>query len=134
VPLTIIRPFDVTIPPGTTKAAPLVTPTVFDPNVVESIRWRFPNGCNGFVGIQIGARGVPVLPGGIGHFLVHNGDTTGYDIEGHHTTGDWSVIGYNLGTFAHTIHVEFKVHRNTKVRPDLFILGDASSILALGES
>lgn len=134
MPLTLVRVFDVTIPAGTPIATPLVTPTVFAPNKVLSILWRFPSGCNGQVGIAIGARTVPVLPDIPGKYLVHNGDTVGYDVEDFPTTGDWSVIGYNLGAFPHTVHVEFKVHRNVRAERDLFILGDAASILALGES
>lgn len=114
---TIVRPFAITIPAGTLKTAPLVTLTQFSPDVVEHVQWRFPNGCNGFVGIQLGARGVPVFPQGALNFLVHNGSVNGYDLEDHHTTGDWSIIAYNLGTFPHTVYVEFRTRRNPKEPP-----------------
>lgn len=134
MPLTIVHPFSVTIPAGTPIAAPLVTATQFAPNVVERVEWRFPQGCNGQVGIQIGARSVPVLPGDRTQFFVRSGDSQGIDLEDMHTTGDWSVIGYNLGAFPHTILVTFKMHRKVKPQRDLFILGDAAAILSLGES
>lgn len=134
MPLTLVRAFDVTIPAGTLKTAPLVTLTQFEPSVVDHIDWLFPAGCAGLVGIQIGARSVPVIPDGVGSFTTRSGSSAGYDLSDHHTTGDWSVIGYNLGTFPHTIHVEFKIHRHQRTERDLFILGDVSQLLTLGES
>lgn len=132
--VTIPYTFDVTIPAGTPIANPLVTPTIFETNVVRRIEWRFPGGCNGQVGIQIGARSVPVLPPVAGQYFVRSGTVQGYDLEDMPNTGDWSVIGYNLGAFPHTIHVVFLVNRIQPSTPDLFILGDTSAVLRLGES
>src|SRR5215472_13168029 len=106
--------FQVTIPAGTPKAAPLVTPTVFEPNVVESITWLFPHGCNGLVGIQIGAKSVPVLPPNGANWFRHSGAASGITVEDMPNTGDWSVIGYNTGANPHTIDVIFQVHRKDK--------------------
>lgn len=131
---TIVHPFQVTIPANTPKSAPLVTSTAFQPNVVERIDWLFPSGCNGMVGIQIGARSVPVIPGTMDQWFVRSGDSQGIDLEDMHTTGDWSVIGYNLGAFPHTILVTFKVHRIPPKNNDRFLVGDVAAILALGES
>ena len=103
--------FDVTIPAGTLKASPLVTPTQIEPNVVDRISWLFPEGCQGVVGIQIGARSVQVLPSGAGQFYVRSGDSSGVDLQDMHDTGDWSVIGYNTGNFPHTVHISIRAHR-----------------------
>lgn len=108
---TLVYPFDVTIPAGTLPSAPLVTPTTFEPNTVERIEWLFPHGCQGTVGIQIGARSVPVIPPKVGSWIIRSGDSSGIDLEGMHDTGDWSLIGYNQGAFPHTIHVTFIAHR-----------------------
>lgn len=134
MPKTLVRSFDVTIPAGTTKANPLIALTTFEPNTVKRISWRFPGGCNGQVGIQIGARAVPVVPDVAGMFMVRTGDTTGYDLSDHHSTGDWSVIGYNLGAFPHTIHVEYSLHRIEPSKPDRFLVSDVSAVLGMGES
>jgi hypothetical protein len=117
MPPTVIHTFDVTIPAGTAKATPLVTPTTFADNVVERIEWTFPDGCNGLVGIQIGARKVPVLPPQTDQFVVRSGSMQGIDLDGMHTTGDWSVIGYNTGQFDHTVHVQFTLHRPVPETP-----------------
>lgn len=111
MPRTIVYPFAVTIPAGTPIAAPLVTLTQFEANEIERIEWRFPGGCNGVVGIQVGARSVPVIPANRSQFIIRTGDSHGYDLSGMHNTGDWSVIGYNTGAFAHTVTVYFYAHR-----------------------
>lgn len=111
MPRTITKTFQVTIPAGTAKATPVTLPTTFEPNIVDSIEWTFPHGCNGKVGIQIGARSVPVLPGDRAQFYTTSGDTHAIGLDGHHDSGDWSVIGYNTGQFNHTVQVVFVVHR-----------------------
>lgn len=131
---TILHPFQVTIPPGTPQATPLVTPTTFAPNVVDRIQWRFPGGCNGAVGIQIGSRSVPVLPGAKTQFFIQSGDTSGFDLEDMPTTGDWSVIGFNTGAFPHTILVTFKVHRK-EPEPEIpaYLVASFAGIMQGGE-
>lgn len=111
---TLVKIFPALIPAGTSKSAPITVLTQFEPNTVKRIEWTFPHGCNGQVGIQIGARSVPVLPGDASQFYVTSGDTHGIDLEGMHETGDWSIIGYNTGKFDHTIQVHFLVHRIEK--------------------
>lgn len=134
MPLTLVRVFDVTIPAGTLKAAPLVTLTQFEPNVVERIDWLFPDGCQGTVGIQIGARATPILPDMPGQYIIRSGDSSGYDLSGVHTTGDWSVIGYNTGQFPHTIHVTYRVRRYEPPPKMIFITDARIAHFGLGES
>lgn len=131
---TIVYPYDVTIPAGTSKNAPLVTLTQFEPNVVERIDWLFPDGCNGLVGIRIGAQGVSVIPWNVNAWLIRSGDSGGYDVEDMHTTGDWSVIGYNTGAYPHTVHVTFRVHRIPPKPVPLDMTLASSVIGVMGES
>jgi hypothetical protein len=123
VALTLVYTFPVTIPAGTPQATPLATATTFEPNVVERIDWLFPHGCNGHVGIQIGARSNPVLPPVKGQWFLRSGSAGGVDVQDVPVTGDWSVIGYNTGSFDHTIQVAFHVHRTVK-EPPMFKLLD----------
>lgn len=109
--MPILHTFAVTIPPGTPSNVPLVTPTVFNTSIVDRIEWRFPGGCNGQVGIQIGSRNVPILPGLKTQFFIRSGDSQGFDLEDLPNTGDWSVLGFNTGVFPHTVQVIFRVHR-----------------------
>lgn len=121
---TLVYPFAVTIPAGTTKAVPLVTLTQFERNEVEQIEWTFPAGCNGQVGIQLGARSVAVLPTNAQQWFTTSGDTHAVDVEGMHNSGDWSVIGYNLGAFPHTIQVVFRVRRIEPQVPEMTYWSD----------
>jgi hypothetical protein len=134
MPLPLIYQFDVTIPAGTSQSSPLVTSTTFEPNVVDSIHWLFPNGCNGMVGIQIGARSVPIIPSVGQGWIIRSGDSAGLDTQDMHTTGDWSLIGYNNGTYNHTVHITYRVHRNVKATPRLLLVAQMPRIVGEGES
>lgn len=134
MPPTLLKVFDVTIPAGTLKTAPLVTVTRFEPNVVERIEWLFPAGCQGLVGIQIGARAIPVIPDDPAQFMIRTGDSSGFNVDELHVTGDWSVIGYNTGAFPHTIHITYHVRRNVPP-PHLVWITDARiGMIGMGES
>jgi hypothetical protein len=133
VAVTLFHSFPVTIPAGTPKAAPLVTLTRFEQNTVDRIEWVFPDGCNGQVGIQIGARAIPIIPNDKTQFFIRSGSAQGVDVEGLHNTGDWSVIGYNTGVFPHTVDVTFRVHRNIQPEPiPAYLAADAIELLAGG--
>lgn len=130
----IFYTYDVTIPAGTLPSAPLVTPTQFEPNAVDSIHWLFPSGCNGFVGVQIGTRTVPVVPYGGSSWLIRSGDSAGFDMTDMHTTGDWSLIGYNTGQYPHTVHLTYRVHRIVKAKPSTLLVAQRPRIVGEGVS
>lgn len=134
MPFTLIFTFDVTIPAGTLPGAPLVTRTPFGDTDVDRIEWLFPDGCNGVVGIQVGARAVPVFPKGAGQWLIRSGDAAGTDLDGMHTTGDWSVIGYNAGAYPHTIHVTFHARRHQARSPAGVLIIDRPDLTGTGDS
>lgn len=121
---TQVFQFAVTIPAGTPQASPLVTLTQFEPNIVDRVRFVFPHGCNGLVGIRIGARGVPILPlGGVTWFTT-SGLEHVLDVQDMHETGDWSVIGYNTGVNPHTVQVAYHVQRKPPKRDQQLLLPD----------
>ena len=130
----LVYTFDVTVPAGTPAAAPLVTLTQFEPNIVESVSWLFPDGCNGLVGMQIGARSVAVIPHGPEMWFIRSGDSQGFDLSGMPDGGDWSVIAYNLGAYSHTIHVAFKVTRKRRKQPPPLLIASAPVLMYRGES
>lgn len=123
--VTLAYIFQVTIPPGTLQSAPLVTPTTFEPNVVERIEWLFPSGCNGLVGIRIGMRNAPVLPPNGINWYRHSGSASGITVEDMPNSGDWSVIGFNTGAQPHIIDVTYIVHRLIREPPLFTLLDDA---------
>lgn len=131
---TIVKHFDVTIPAGTPKTKPLVVPTTFNARIVDSIRWEFPAGCNGQVGIQIGSRNLPILPLAVGEYFVHSGGASGYDVRDMPDGGDWSVIGYNTGVFPHTIRVDFRLSVLPPKTPEARYIYGATVVFGEGES
>lgn len=131
---TVVRHVDVTIPAGTPKASPQVTSFQFGTMVVERVDWLFPHGCNGLVGIQVGAKSVPIIPYDRTQFITRSGDSSGIDLADMHDTGDWSVIGYNTGAFSHTVHLTFRMHAHEPPIDDKFIVDSLEPILYLGES
>ena len=51
----------------------------------------------------------------------------GIDVADMHDSGDWSVIGYNLGLNPHTVDVTFLVHRAER-KPKPFTLFDDADL------
>ena len=104
-----IRTFTVTIPTGSTKAAPHKTRIAFPPRVVRIVRVRVPPGPLGVMGFALGVSGTPLIPYNATAFIVADDETFSAPVEGYPTSGDWWVIGYNTGTFTHTIQVTFEL-------------------------
>lgn len=131
---TQVRQVDVTIPAGTPKASPQVTSFQFGSVIMVRVDWLFPHGCNGLVGVQVGAKSVPVIPYDRTQFITRSGDSAGIDLADMHDTGDWSVIGYNTGAFPHTVHFTFRMHAHEPAINDRFIVDNVGNILSIGES
>jgi hypothetical protein len=51
--------------------------------------------------------GVSIIPVNAGAWIVHDGDSTSSELAKLPNTGAWEVMGYNTGTFPHTIYVTF---------------------------
>ncbi len=101
--------FAVTIPAGTAKANPLVTPTVFPARRVTGIQWLIPPGPSGKAGWRITMGGVQVVPVNAGAWIIRDGALDGHALARLPDSGGWDVTGYNTGTFPHTIYVTFAV-------------------------
>jgi hypothetical protein len=125
-----IYQFTVVTPAGTLQAAPLVTPTVFGPRIVERIAWRVPAGSLGVMGWQVGMRGVQVIPRNAGGFIVAHETAGGWDLEDMPDSGDWSVTTYNTGLFQHALYVTFHVRL---IRPAPVIIRPLPSAVLAGQ-
>lgn len=102
-----IREFAVTVPPGTAKAAPLVTPIVFPERLVVAVSWRVPPGPSGLMGWQLTSSGTPVIPIQQKTYMVTDNQADTWDLEGYLDSGNWAVTAYNTGIYPHTLYLTF---------------------------
>lgn len=98
---------DVTIPAGTTQAAPLVTDISFPPALVESIRVRVPPGPNGLMGFRVTSGGIPVIPLSGVDWVIANDESFDWRIDGLIDSGAFELTGYNSGVHDHTVYLQF---------------------------
>lgn len=99
--------FQVTIPAGTPKTAPVQVNTRFPARRVDEIRWTVPPGPSGLAGWRITMGGVQVVPANLGGWIVRDGDVSGHALSKLPTTGAWDVTGYNTGKYPHTLYITF---------------------------
>ena len=104
-----VLPFVVTIPAGTTAAAPATTPINLDGWTVQRIDLDVPPGPGGLMGFQIYNNGVPWIPYGNGQWIIWDDAKDSYYLEEQPTGGGWAVVGYNTGVFPHSVTVRFHV-------------------------
>ena len=104
-----VREFDVTIPAGTLKTAKFSADISFPPAVVVGVDVRVPPGPRGEVGFQLGSKGVQVVPSNAGAYIVTDDQVVSWDFDGQPDGGSWQLLGYNTGTYDHTLHVTFRL-------------------------
>lgn len=102
-----VATFDVTIPAGTTKAAPARTATPLGNYVVVGIEITVPPGFNGAVGFRFTSGGNPVIPSSASQWIVTSNETLNWPIAGQLSSGAWEITGYNNGINDHTLHVRY---------------------------
>jgi len=99
----------VTIPAGTTKSVPLVTPITFPSRIVTSVAWRVPPGPSGLMGWALTSDGTPVIPVQPGAYMVTDNQADTWYLEGYLDSGNWQVTGYNTGIYPHTVYLTFQL-------------------------
>ena len=102
---TEVHTFPVTIPAGTTQAAPLTFSLAMPPRQVVEIDVLVPPGPRGEVGWAIGAAGVPVLPAEAGAYIVTDDEVIHWPLESQINSGAWQMFAYNTGLYNHTLYV-----------------------------
>lgn len=101
--------FAATITAGTAKASPMTVSLPVMAGVIDLIRWRVPPGPRGNLGWQLGMGGVTVIPENSGTYIIADNESDSVFISGLPDSGAWQVIGYNTGTFDHTVYLYFHV-------------------------
>lgn len=105
-----IEAFDVTIPADTATDTPVSVPTAFPGGLVERIDVQVPPGPSGLLGWSLAYADQPVIPRTPGVFIIADAAAFTWPVEGYPDGGAWSVVGYNLDVYPHTIHIQFLVN------------------------
>lgn len=104
-----VRRYSVSIPAGTTAAAPQRTALAMPARIVRRLSVRFPPGPQGQVGVQVGSGGVQVIPWDTGTWLIGDNETLAFDLYGQLESGAWQLIAYNTGAYAHSVYLTFEL-------------------------
>lgn len=104
-----VRSYELVIATGSSRTAPVIMDVSFPPFRVESIEVDVPPGPNGNIGFQIASSRQQVIPWNAGQWIVPNGQHFIWANDKYPTSGDWQLIVYNQGQYAHTIWVRFNV-------------------------
>ncbi len=105
----LVYAFSPLIPAGTPKTAPVTFNLPLGPSIVNRVELDIPSGPNGLMGFFLGSSGGQIIPTNAGAFIIANDDHLGWDLDGLITSGAWTLTGYNLGTYDHTVYVRFLV-------------------------
>lgn len=102
--------FVVTIPPGTTDAAPFSEELELDNWDIERVDLEVPAGPAGLMGFAVYNNGVQWQPATPGTWLVWDDTKDSWTLQNQPNASGWSVVGYNLGQYAHAVTVRFHVN------------------------
>lgn len=101
--------FDVTIPAGTSKAAPATTSIRIPVRIVTKIQVLVPPGPNGTVGFRLAAAGQQIIPVNVNSWVIASGATLEWAFTNLIESGAWQLVGHNTGGYDHTLQVRFEV-------------------------
>lgn len=109
IPASRVEVFDVVVPAGTLRSAPLETPTPWQQAELVGIEIFIPDGHSGLTGIRLALAHSQAIPHTAGAWIVGNDETLKWDTAGYPNSGAWSVIAYNEDNFTHTFYVRYLV-------------------------
>jgi hypothetical protein len=102
-----VRKLTATIPAGTPIAAPVTVDVSFPPRTVRTIDWRIPPGAAGVMGWRLSMGGVQVIPTESDPWVIDDGNSGTFVVDGYPDSGAWQVTGYNTGAFPHSVYLVF---------------------------
>lgn len=112
-----VRQYTATFPAGTPVAAPVAVSIAFPPRIVRSVDWRIPPGAQGVMGWMLAMGGVQVLPTRSDSWVVDDGTSGAFTLDGYPDSGSWQVIGYNVGTYQHSVFLTMHLDLPSKAAP-----------------
>ena len=102
-----IRQFQLSVPAGTPKAAPVIFELAMPPRLVSAVHFLVPPGPRGELGFALGAAGQPIIPYASGTWIVTDDERIEWPLDTGIDSGAWELFAYNTGTYPHTIFVTF---------------------------
>lgn len=117
----IIHQFQATIPANTPKATPAVVNISLPSEIVQLVDLDVPPGPAGLMGFYLAVSGQQMIPFEMGEWLVWDDREKSWPIENFPTSAKWSIVGYNLGGFPHTITVRFHSQSAVLTQPNTII-------------
>lgn len=117
-----IQTFNCTIPNTATPSAPVSVPMQLGIWDIAWVEVDVPSGQNNATGFYIATSGQQYIPFRVGatpNWLNLSGSTKHWDLHNQPTSGDWSLVGYNLGNFSHTITVSWGLVLISNVTPSV---------------
>lgn len=99
--------FTATVPAATPQSAPVTVPLAVPVMDVDEIRLRIPPGPSGLMGFYLAVGGGRVIPYNGADWIVADDENMAFPLDSFPSSGAWSLVGYNLGTFAHSVMVTF---------------------------
>src|SRR5258708_7133119 len=95
----------ITVPAGTTVAAPQTTALALRDAVLERIEVRIPPGPSGLVGFAFLHSGQQVIPFRSGDWVIADDDRLDWNLDGLPIGNKWSVQAYNLDVYNHSLYL-----------------------------
>ena len=112
---TEIHQFSAKIPAGTPSSAPVTVPLGQANYEIESVDVEVPPGPSGLMEFYIGLDDTQWIPFEAGEFIRWDNRTGSWDTENQVVNAGWNVVGFNTGTYDHTVTVRF--HTNPIASP-----------------
>lgn len=100
----LVYSFQPTIPAGSGSYS---TDLTFAPAEVVAVVWRVPPGPRGSMGWALGASGQQIIPSNVGEWIVADDEEDTWNLTETVTTGDFTFLGYNNGTYNHQVFLRF---------------------------
>lgn len=95
--------YSATIPAGTPKSAPITVPIDLDGWDLQRLDLQVPPGPSYLMGFAVFNNGVQWFPQSPGEWIVWDDRAESWYPTEQPNGGGWSVVGYNTGTYDHTV-------------------------------
>ena len=100
---------EVTVPAGTTQAAPVTQAITLEDNTLDVMRLIVPNGHNGLTGIALLWGNAPWFPYGAGEFIQSNDELIDYPYGEEITENALVAVAFNNDVYDHKFLLRFNI-------------------------